>query len=178
LFLRTVGRSSGNGHIMSFAEQLETTWPARFVADHPWSFPALEITHLLGLTVVFGGMVLLDLRLLGMGRVLPISLLQRHILPCVWLGFAVAAASGIWLILYEATKLMTDPAFVIKMILLPLVALNAWFMHHYAQRELASWDVHAVSPPWVRLSAVLSLLMWCVILACGRLIAYYYALEF
>lgn len=160
---------------MSFAEQLEATWPAQFVANYPWSFPSLEITHLLGLTVVFGGMVLLDLRLLGMGRALSITLLQRHILPCVWVGFAIAAVSGIWLILFEATKLMADPAFVIKMILLPLVALNAWLMHRYGQRNLASWDIHVLSPPWVRVSAALSLLMWCGILACGRLIAYYYA---
>jgi hypothetical protein len=146
---------------MSLAEQLEATWPARFVADYPWSFPGLEITHLLGLTVVFGGMVLLDLRLLGM-----------------WVGFGIAALSGTWLILYEATKLMTDPAFVIKMLLLPVVALNAWLMHHYGQRNLASWDTHVLSPPWVRVSAALSLLLWAVILACGRLIAYYYAYEF
>lgn len=163
---------------MSFADQLEATWPAQFVANSPWSFPSLEVTHLLGLTVVFGGMVLLDLRLLGMGRALSITLLQRHILPCVWVGFVIAAFSGTWLILFEANKLFGDPAFIIKMILLPLVALNAWLMHRYAQRNLAEWDVQVMSPPWVRVSAALSLLMWSVILACGRLIAYYYAFEF
>ncbi len=161
---------------MSFAEQLEATWPARFIADHPWSFPSLEIVHLPGLTVVLGGMVLLDLRLLGMGRVLSIKLLQRHILPCVWAGFTVAAASSLWLVLYEATRLMTNPAFVIKMILLPVVALNAWLMHRYLQRDLARRDIHVMASLRVRMSAVLSLLLWCVILACGRLIAYYYAL--
>lgn len=163
---------------MTFAQQLESTWPAQFVANSPWSFPSLEVVHLLGLTVVFGGMVLLDLRLLGVHRALAVTALQRHILPCVWLGFAVAACSGTWLILFEASKLFGDPAFVIKMILLVLVAANVAFMHYYAQRNLAHWDIDILPPLSARISAALSLLMWAGILACGRLIAYYYDFEF
>lgn len=159
---------------MSFAQRLEATWPARYIADSVWGFPVLEVTHLLGITVVFGSMVLLDLRLLGLRRDLSAIALERHVLPCVWTGFVIAAGSGAWLILYEATKLVDDPAFIFKMMLLPLAGLNALFMHKIAAHDRAGWDVEIMPPPLVRLSAALSLLLWSVILACGRLIAYYY----
>jgi len=163
---------------MELARALEKTWPGQWVRSWEWAFPLLEITHLLGLTVVFGGMVLLDLRLLGLRRALSVSLLQRHILPCVWTGFAVAAISGLWLICFEARQLVNDPAFLIKMLLLPLAGLNAAFMHHVAQGTLPSWDTQRMPPPLVRCSAALSLALWIGILACGRLIAYYYAPDF
>lgn len=104
---------------------------------------------MLGL-VVFSGMVLLDLPLLGRGRAPSITLLQRHIPSCVWMGFAIK---------------------------MPLLPLKAWLMPRHGQRNPANWEVHVLSPPWVR-AARLSLLMGCVSVACGRLIAYYYAFEF
>ncbi|MGE0115620.1 MAG: hypothetical protein AB7T07_12160 [Steroidobacteraceae bacterium] len=159
---------------MSFAQQLEATWPAQYIANSIWGFPILEVTHLLGITVVFGGMVLLDLRLLGLRRDISAVALERYVLPYVWIGFAIAAFSGGWLIVYEAGKLVDDSAFLLKMLLLPLAGLNALFMHRIAARGRAAWDVHAMPPLLVRLSAAISLLLWSVILACGRLIAYYY----
>jgi hypothetical protein len=163
---------------MSIAQTLEATWPAQYLTEHPWGFPTLEIVHLLGLTVVFGGMVLVDLRLLGLRREISVSILERYILPFVWAGFAITAFSGGWLILYEATKLFGDTAFVIKMILLPLAGLNALIMHVFLMRERERWDVRVLPPLTVRISALLSLLLWAGILACGRLIAYYYAFGF
>jgi len=164
---------------MELARTLESTWPGQAVRTYTWLFPGLEVVHLLGLTTVFGGMVALDLRLLGMRRnTLSVSVLQRHILPLVWIGFAIATLSGLWLISFQATQLVNDEAFVIKMLLLPLAGLNAAFMHYIGQRGLPSWDIGQWSPPVVRISAVLSLLLWSGILACGRLIAYFYAPVF
>lgn len=164
---------------MELARTLEATWPGQAVRTYIWMFPSLEVVHLLGLTTVFGGMVLLDLRLLGVRRnAISVSVLQRHVLPCVWTGFAIATFSGLWLISFQATQLVNDEAFRIKMLLLPLAGLNAAFMHYVGQRTLPSWDIGQWSPPAVRVSAALSLLLWAGILACGRLIAYFYAPVF
>lgn len=164
---------------MELARWLETTWPSQVVRTHEWAFPMLEITHLLGLTVVFGGMVLLDLRLLGLRRQsVSVTVLQRHVLSCVWTGFAIAALSGAWLICFEAVQLLGDGAFRLKMLLLALAGLNAAFMHYIGQRSLPGWDLQQMPPPLVRVSAALSLALWIGILACGRLIAYFYAPVF
>ena len=163
---------------MDFLHTLEQTWPAQIVAGWPWWFPILEITHLTGLTVVFGGMVILDARLLGAGQSWSVIALERYILRFVWAGFALAAFSGGWLFLYEAVKLAGDGPFLIKMALIPLAGLNALFMHYVAMRDVETWDTGAMPPLKVRVSAGLSLAIWWTVLACGRLIAYYYPYEF
>jgi len=157
---------------------LQESWPAQIVAGWPWWFPILEITHLTGLTIVFGGMVILDVRLLGAGRSWSVIALERYVLRFVWAGFAIAAFSGGWLFLYEAVKLAGDGPFLIKMALIPLAGLNALFMHYVAMRDVEAWDTNAMPPLKVRFSAGLSLAIWWVVLACGRLIAYYYPYEF
>lgn len=153
---------------------LEQSWPARVVADTNWGFPILEIVHLSGLTVVFGGVVCVDFRLLGFRSEFSVRCVERYILRFVWCGFAVAALSGGWLFVYEATILIEDPAFLIKMALLPLAGLNALFMHAIALRGAEEWDRESPTPPTVKLSAAVSLSLWLAILACGRLIAYFY----
>ena len=162
---------------MSFFEALENTWPGQAVQVWPWGFPILEIVHLCGLTVVFGGMVLLDFRMMGLGRSWSVMTLERYILRFVWAGFALAAFAGVWLFIYEATTLVRDTPFLIKMVLIPLAGLNALFMHFVAMKDVEAWDRNAAPPLLVRLSAGLSLVIWTGVLACGRLIAYFYPLP-
>jgi hypothetical protein len=159
---------------MEFLAMLERTWPAQLVANSTWGFPGLEVLHLSGLTVVFGGLVLIDFRLLGVRADFSVSTLEHYVLPFVWWGFAIAAFSGGWLFLFEATTLARDPAFLLKMVLIPLAGLNALFMHKVAMRDVASWNTGGAVPTAVRLSAALSLGLWATVLACGRLIAYFY----
>lgn len=159
---------------MGVLQALEESWPADLIANHASGFPALEIVHLSGLTLVFGGMAAIDLRLLGLGRGLPVTLLERYLLPFVWTGFGIAAFSGIWLFIYEARTLVGDGPFLIKMALIALAGLNALFMHKATRRDLALWDTAGTPPLAVRVSAGLSIAIWFGVLACGRLIAYYY----
>ena len=163
---------------MDFLQALQETWPAQLVANWPWWFPILEIAHLTGLTLVFGGMTILDVRLMGLGRRFSVIALERYVLRFVWAGFGLAALSGGWLFLYEAVKLAGDGPFLIKMVLIPIAGLNALFMHFVAMRDVQAWDTNATPPLLVRLSAGLSLAIWWVVLACGRLIAYYYPYPF
>ncbi|HLF10997.1 MAG TPA: hypothetical protein VJA26_07260 [Gammaproteobacteria bacterium] len=159
---------------MNFFAMLESTWPAQLIANSIWGFPILEIVHLCGLTVVFGGMILIDFRLLGVRADLSVLKLEHYVLPFVWWGFVIAAFSGGWLFLFEATTLVRDPPFLLKMLLIPLAGLNALFMHKVAMRDVASWDTALAAPVPARLSAALSIVIWTTVLACGRLIAYFY----
>jgi hypothetical protein len=159
---------------MEFFVMLENTWPAQLVANSAWGFPILEIVHLSGVTVVFGGMVCVDFRLLGFRSEFSVLTVERYILRFVWGGFAVAAFSGGWLVLYEATTLARDPAFLLKMVLIPTAGLNALFMQKIAMRDVERWERSRATPLAVKISAAASLLLWLSVLACGRLIAYYY----
>jgi hypothetical protein len=160
--------------VIEFFRALEATWPGQVIANSVWGFPGLEVVHLLGLTVVFGGMVLIDARLLGAGKEYSVRALEGYVLKFVWAGFGVAAFSGGWLFVFEATTLVRDPAFLLKMVLLGAAGLNALFMHKVAMRDVAGWDTRVAAPGAVRVSAAVSLLLWATILALGRLIAYFY----
>jgi hypothetical protein len=160
--------------VIEFFRALEATWPGQLIANSAWGFPILEVVHLLGLTVVFGGMVLIDARLLGAGKVYSVRSLEGYVLRFVWAGFAVAAFSGTWLFVFEATTLVRDPAFLLKMLLLVAAGSNALFMHKVAMRDVGRWDTGVAAPTAVRVSAAVSLLLWAAILALGRLIAYFY----
>ena len=160
--------------MIEFGRALEASWPGQLIANSTWGFPILEVVHLLGLTVVFGGMVLIDARLLGAGKEYSVRALEGYVLPFVWVGFAIAAFSGSWLFVFEATTLVRDPAFLLKVVLLAAAGVNALFMHKLAMRDVASWDTRVAAPGAVRASAAVSLLLWATILALGRLIAYFY----
>lgn len=163
---------------MDILQALEKSWPAQLIANSANGFPMLEIAHLTGLTLVFGGMVLVDLRLLGFRREISVILLERYVLPFVWAGFALAAFSGAWLFVFEARTLAGDGPFLIKMALIAFAGLNALFMHRVARRDRAIWDVGAIPPVAVRASAAISIAIWFSVLACGRLIAYYYPIVY
>jgi hypothetical protein len=163
---------------MEMLQALEESWPADIVATYGKAFPTLEIVHLTGLTLVFAGMVAIDLRLLGFRREVPVTLLERYLLPFVWVGFGIAAFSGGWLFIYEARTLVADGPFLIKMALIATAGLNALVMHKLTRADIASWDVGVMPPAAVRASAALSMAIWFTVLACGRLIAYYYPVIF
>ena len=139
-----------------------------------WGFPGAEVFHIVMTGGFFGGIALLDLRLLGLHRTLSVHSLMQYVLPCLWLLFGGVVLSGALLFLFMPLEYPGNPAFQLKLVLIALGGLNALFMHAVLLRERHAWDSNVATPPAVRLAAVLSLAIWIGTLACGRLIAYYY----
>jgi hypothetical protein len=139
-----------------------------------WGFPGAEIFHIVMTGGFFGGIVMLDLRLLGVHKRIASTLLMQHILPCLWWLFAGVVASGALLFLYMPVEYFYNPVFRIKLVLIALGGLNALVMHVALLRSQFVWDSHNSVPMGVRLSALVSLATWIGVLACGRLIAYFY----
>jgi hypothetical protein len=139
-----------------------------------WAFPSAEIFHIVMTGGFFGGIAMLDLRLLGFHRRIPVSVLMQHILPCLWWLFIGVVVSGALLFVFMPMEYPNNPAFLTKMVLIPVGGLNALFMHIVLLRHQHLWDAHGHVPAGVRISAFISLLIWMGCLACGRLIAYYY----
>lgn len=139
-----------------------------------WGFPSAEIFHIFMTGGFFGAIAMLDLRLLGVHRRVPVSVLMSHVLPALWWLFAGVVVSGALLFLFMPLEYSHNPAFLTKLALIAVGGLNALFMHHVLMRGQPQWDRDAAVPLAVRLSALLSLAVWMGALACGRLIAYYY----
>lgn len=139
-----------------------------------WGFPMAEVFHIVMTGGFFGGILMLDLRLLGFHRSISSGILMKHILPCLWWLFFGVVVSGSLLFMFMPLEYSGNPAFLIKMTLIILGGINALFLHVSLLRDQFRWDTLSKVPLGVKLSALLSLAIWIGALACGRLIAYYY----
>ncbi|MCZ8251844.1 MAG: hypothetical protein O9318_05185 [Hylemonella sp.] len=129
-----------------------------------WAYPALEVAHLFGIALLLGNLVLLELRVFGVGAALPVQALARLSLTLVGAGFGLAAASGLLMFGTQPAELLANRVFTLKMLLLLLAACNAGWFH--GRGSLHKLDALA------RVQMVLSTLIWLAVLSCGRWIAY------
>lgn len=132
--------------------------------SHPWAYPVLEVLHILGIALLLGNLVLLELRVFGLGVGLPAAELARLSLSLAVAGFAVAAGSGLLMFASQPAELLANRAFVLKMLLLAAAGCNAAWFH--ARGSLRRLDALA------RMQMLLSTLVWVAVVACGRWIAY------
>ena len=143
---------------------LEATFLAEAIRRSVWAYPLLETVHIASIGALVGSVLLLELRVFGLGREIGVVPLARLVLRTALAGFACAAASGSLLFVSAATEVAANPAFRAKLVLILIAGLNAVVFH--ARGGLRGRDTLA------RLQAAASLLLWLSVLAAGRLIAY------
>lgn len=134
------------------------------LASHPWAYPALEAAHVVGVALLFGGLVVFELRLLGLARALDLAVLARLVLRLALLGFALCALTGLAMFATQPQELLANAAFRVKLGLLVAAGVNAAWFH--ARGGLALADRAA------RVQGLLSVGFWLAVIICGRWIAY------
>jgi len=136
-----------------------------------WGYPTILFLHTLGLGTVAGLNAGIDLRLLGFGRQLPLGSLKRFF-PVMWIGFAVIAASGLALLIADATTKLAQPVFYVKMLFVALALVN---MHLIKTRIFQDplLDARPLASQ-ARLLSISSLFFWVAATTAGRLMAYIY----
>lgn len=137
-----------------------------------YSFPTVEVIHVVTYGTFFGGMMMLDFRLLGLGRFISSQQTMRYILNVVLIAFALAVTSGIVFFFVTPWEYPVNPIFQYKMLLIILAGINALWMHKYLLADIQQWDMNVLPPLKVRVSAFISICLWVGVVACGRLIAY------
>ena len=130
----------------------------------------LNVLHLLGLVLLVGGIGILDLRLCGLGRALPVAPLARFLTPLALAGLAVAIPTGFGLFSADAVSLAASNTFRWKLALIGLGLANAAAFRLAWQKQLEGWDER----PSVagRAVAAASLANWLAVGTLGRMIAY------
>jgi hypothetical protein len=150
-----------------FFEWCEATAPGRLVRESAWLFPVIESVHLLGLCVLGGSLLLVDLRMLGSGlRHQPVASLAREAKPWLLGSIAVMVVTGTSLFLSESVKCFYSPPFWTKMTTLPVALLFTLTI----RQRVALANAHATTA--TRLVAVVSLILWFVVAAAGRWIGF------
>ena len=155
---------------MGFLEWLQSTRLALFVAETLWAYPLFETLHTIGMTLLVGALGLVNLRVLGFKRELPV-VGTLDFLPLAWLGFTLNLISGLALFSSDAVYFWSSITFRIKLTLILLGGINAFVLGQSVFREArAGYAVPA--GPGIRTVAASSLLFWFGAIAAGRLIAY------
>ena len=134
------------------------------LASHPWAYPMLEVLHILGIGLLLGNLLLLEIRLWGLGVSVPVRPLARLCLPLALLGFTLAAASGLLMFATRAEELLANRAFTVKMLLLMLAGANAAWFHGRASLDKLDHTARGLM--------LASTLIWVLVVSSGRWIAY------
>ena len=147
-------------------EWLESTELAMWVGQSPsvWSMPTILTLHTGGLALLVGACWVLDLRLLGISRTVPLSAF-RWVFPVVAASLVVNVITGVLLFIKAATTWGTSFPFLVKMSLVVVsVATIVPIRAHVLRGDTADGRVRS----W----AIVSILAWCAAVTAGRLLAY------
>ena len=133
-----------------------------------WAYPFILFLHTLGMATVVGMSAMVDLRLLGFARTVPVAPLERYF-PIMWTGFWIDAISGTVLLAADATTTIANPVFGVKMVLIALGVVNMVFIRRVVFRDP---NVDNVVPALGKFLAAASLVLWFGATTAGRLMAY------
>jgi len=150
---------------------LQHTFIADAIRDSRWLYPAIETGHYIGLSLLVGGIMLIDLRVLGFARTLPLRTMIG-LLPFVWVGIIINVRTGSLLFIYGASNFGTIHAFWLKMTFMVLAGLNAFAFDLSVTRSKVDWVAADRPPTYVKTFATLSFALWICVVTTGRWMAY------
>ena len=149
-----------------------TSWATGF-RQADFAFPLIEGTHIMALSLSVGLILMLDLRLLRLAfQGERVSKVMHQVMPWALPGFAIMFVTGLVLFLAQAESAYTNNYFRVKMLLLVALGANAAVYQWKFYPNMAAWDLGEAVPAGAKVIAVLSIVLWMVVIACGRLMAY------
>jgi len=139
-----------------------------------WTYGLLNLGHIAGIATLFGSVLILDLRLLGVWRTASLSVLADITAPLAVIGFCLAAISGICMLSFNATEYYGNPFLLIKLPAILLGLVNVTVMSRLpAWRNKGSRELTAQERRQLALGGGLSLACWVTALSAGRMIGYW-----
>jgi hypothetical protein len=155
--------------LLGFFQWCYQTPVGETIRDSAWLFPVIEAVHLLGFVLTLGSVLIVELRLLGVGLIRqPVAQLAASAQPWMLGGIALMFASGIPLFLSESIKAYYSFAFWVKMISLFLVLLYTFTL----RRRVTGTNLVTDRPLLARSLAVISLGLWFGVAWGGRWIGF------
>jgi uncharacterized membrane protein len=152
-----------------FFEWHNTSWLGTTISDSIWLFPFVETIHILAMAVMFGGLLVLNLRLLGLGmKKQPLPLLASTLMPFVNISLVIMLISGYAMFSSEAVKDFTNDGFKFKMASLALVLIFQYTLY----RSLLKKDDAQRPAVLGGIAALVNFVLWFCVGAGGRAIGF------
>jgi hypothetical protein len=151
---------------------LQRTSVAAFMIQNAWAWSACETIHFMGLCCLLGPVVLVDLRMLGAGKMVPFAALHS-LVPLAVTGFALNLVTGVMFIVAAPEQYLHNPVFYLKIGFIAMAGLNVLVFYgagiFRGVKALGPGDSASVP---ARVLAGVSLFLWLGVLVCGRLMAF------
>lgn len=153
---------------------IESSALAGTLRQSVWAYPLVNAGHILGIALLVGGIVPLDLRLLGAWRTYPVAPLLHILRLTAGAGLGLAIVCGLLLFSTAATDYANSPLFLGKMVVVLLGVLNALVLARVISRDaVRNLPVSAAMPLSLQVGALISLVAWIAALLLGRLLGYF-----
>ncbi len=157
-----------------FALWLSTTFPSVFLQEHnAWAIPTIQSIHIVGIAMVMGSVVMIDLRILGWaGTDQTLGQTVRRFGPWLTGSLWLLLVTGILMVVGEPVRELVSFSFWLKMALVAIGAAIAVLFLRGLRRHEQRWEQTLVHLPSVRTLAVLTFVIWACVIVLGRLIGY------
>jgi hypothetical protein len=156
----------------SFAMWLEATSASRAVTHYSWVWPTCETLHFMGLALLIGNVGLLDLRLLGAVKRLPVAPLSRLVRWGI-LGFVINLLTGIVFFVGAPSQYVNNIAFMLKLLFMALAAVNLLIFYLFGvARVVEALGPGEDAPLSAKLIAATSLFLWVGVMFWGRMLPF------
>jgi hypothetical protein len=150
-------------------ESIEQWTLAAELRGSTWAYPLVNAAHIVGIALLFGAIVPLDLRLAGFWGGVPVAPLRRVLVPVAVLGLVLAVIAVVLLFIAKATDYAASTLFQAKMVLVALALINAT-----ALRLAPGWRAKdETAGRWPRLAGIASMTLWLAAILLGRLVGYF-----
>ncbi|HEY5546482.1 MAG TPA: DUF6644 family protein [Gemmatimonadaceae bacterium] len=155
--------------LLEFCRWVQYSSPLIAMRASPWVFPVIATIHLMGLAMIGGAVLLVDLRLLGLGlQRQPVALLARDAERWLVRGLLVMVSTGVLLFMCFATKYYYLTFFWVKMAALAAVVAFTFSV----RRRIVLAGETQVNPASGRIVALVSLALWTIVAVGGRYIGF------
>lgn len=155
---------------MGLLQWLEASAFAEWIQTSFVGYPVAITMHSVGMAIMVGLVLVLNLRLVGMFSRIPYAALSK-LLGIAWVGFVINFLSGAALFIAQASVFATQASFIVKLLAVVVGASLAGYMQPILNRDAAAWGTGAV-PSNVRGLAMVSLFVWILAILAGRFTAY------
>ncbi len=160
-------------NLIPFLTALHDSSLASAIRNSLFIFPMLEAVHVIALTLVFGTIMIVDLRLLGVASTnRPYSRVSSDMLKLTWCAFALAALTGALMFTTNARVYFENGFFRAKFALMALAGLNMLVFQLTTGRNHDSWDTARRAPDLGRAAAIVSLVVWVLVIGMGRTVGF------
>jgi hypothetical protein len=157
-----------------FAEWLSTTFLSVYIQNHnAWAVPGIQSIHIVGIGVVMGSVLMIDLRVLGWaGRDQTLQQTAARFGPWLTGALYLMLATGLLMVIGEPVRELITISFWLKMFLVAVGTVIAAVFQKTVRKHDLQWEAEVLNRRSVQVMAVLTFLIWVAIIVLGRLIAY------